>query len=60
MPGQDGTGPLGQGAGTGRGLGPCGSGVRRGRGRGFGLRQNLVAKEDLEATKERKSSKTKK
>jgi hypothetical protein len=25
MPGMDGTGPLGQGTGTGRGLGPCGS-----------------------------------
>lgn len=27
MPGQDGTGPIGQGAGTGRGLGPCGRGA---------------------------------
>jgi len=36
MPGQDGTGPLGQGAMTGRGLGPCGGGMRRGFGRGFG------------------------
>lgn len=36
MPGQDGTGPLGQGAMTGRGLGPCGCGMRRGFGRGFG------------------------
>ena len=40
MPGMDGTGPLGQGALTGRGLGPCGRGlgVRRGLGRGFGRR----------------------
>ena len=36
MPGQDKTGPLGQGAMTGRGLGPCGGGMRRGFGRGFG------------------------
>jgi len=38
MPGQDGTGPTGQGALTGRGLGPCGAGLARGRGfgRGFG------------------------
>ena len=36
MPGQDGTGPQGQGPMTGRGLGPCGRGLRRGFGRGFG------------------------
>ncbi len=37
MPGQDGTGPRGMGALTGRGLGPCGGGMRRGWcGRGFG------------------------
>lgn len=36
MPGQDGTGPQGQGPMTGRGLGPCGQGLRRGFGRGFG------------------------
>lgn len=42
MPGFDGTGPLGMGPGTGRGLGPCGAGMawRRGRGsRGFGFRR---------------------
>jgi hypothetical protein len=38
MPNKDGTGPLGQGAMTGRGLGPCGGGMRRGMGRGFGRR----------------------
>ena len=40
MPGQDRTGPLGQGALTGRGLGPCGRGLawRRDSGRGFGRR----------------------
>jgi len=38
MPGQDRTGPTGQGPLTGRGLGPCGRGLafRRGMGRGFG------------------------
>jgi len=41
MPGQNGTGPLGQGPMTGRGLGPCGRGLRRGfmrfgRGMGWG------------------------
>lgn len=36
MPGFDGTGPLGWGPMTGRGLGPCGRGMARGRGyRGF-------------------------
>lgn len=37
MPGGDGTGPLGYGPLTGRGLGPCGRGLyfRRGFGRGF-------------------------
>lgn len=29
MPGQDGTGPMGQGPMTGRGFGPCGRGMRR-------------------------------
>lgn len=40
MPGQDTTGPLGQGALTGRGFGPCGKGFgfRRGIARGFGGR----------------------
>ncbi|KYK24450.1 hypothetical protein AYK26_06710 [Euryarchaeota archaeon SM23-78] len=38
MPGRDGSGPLGEGPLTGRGLGPCGRGLARGRGfgRGFG------------------------
>jgi hypothetical protein len=34
MPGFDGTGPRGQGPGTGWGMGPCGAGRRRGFGRG--------------------------
>jgi len=38
MPNRDKTGPMGQGALTGRGLGPCGAGLARSRGfgRGFG------------------------
>jgi hypothetical protein len=38
MPNKDRTGPLGQGAMTGRGLGPCGcgNGMRKGFGRGLG------------------------
>lgn len=37
MPGYDGTGPRGQGPGTGWGLGPCGAGRRRGAGFGPGF-----------------------
>ena len=36
MPGQDGTGPNGQGPMTGRGLGSCGKGLVLGMRRGFG------------------------
>lgn len=42
MPRLNGTGPMGQGAGTGRGMGPCGGGMangRRGGGRGLGWRR---------------------
>ena len=48
MPTQDGTGPVGQGSMTGRGLGPCNTsefaplwcrGFRRGFGKGFGFRK---------------------
>ncbi len=35
MPGMDGTGPVGLGPMTGRGLGPCGRGLMLGLGRGF-------------------------
>ena len=51
MPRQDGTGPLGQGAITGRGLGPCGGGMRRGFGQGFrgvGLRKPIILTKDEE------------
>jgi len=46
MPKLDGTGPLGQGAGTGRGMGPCGGGMKmgwcgRGQGWGFGFRRSF-------------------
>ena len=37
MPGFNGTGPLGNGPMTGRGLGPCGQGRASGYGRGMGF-----------------------
>lgn len=50
MPGYDRTGPLGQGALTGRGFGPCG----RGFGRGFGFRRfaRITDKEEKEILQE--------
>ena len=51
MPYFDGTGPLGRGALSGRGLGPCaGYGYGRGRfGRGFGFgRRQFTRKEEFE------------
>jgi len=41
MPGQDKTGPMGQGPMTGRGMGLCGTGMRRGFGRGMGCRRGF-------------------
>jgi len=43
MPGQDQTGPLGQGPRTGRGFGICarGLGIRQGFNRGFGFRRGF-------------------
>lgn len=54
MPRFDGTGPFGQGAGTGWGMGPCGAGMawRRGRSYGFGWRRFLSRKEESEMLKE--------
>ncbi|MBN2052796.1 DUF5320 domain-containing protein [Candidatus Woesearchaeota archaeon] len=62
MPGGDGTGPLGQGPATGRGLGPCGRGLARGRGfgrgqgrgfgRGFGFARDFGLNEPVELSKE--------
>ncbi|MFA6306797.1 MAG: DUF5320 domain-containing protein [Patescibacteria group bacterium] len=51
MPKLNGTGPMGQGAGTGRGLGPCGGGMRLGRGcrGGFGFRRFISPKNELAA-----------
>ena len=46
MPYQDGTGPLGLGRLTGRGLGPCGRGFRRGFGRRFREPINLSKEEE--------------
>ena len=40
MPARNGTGPIGEGRLTGRGLGPCGQGLRQTRGFGRGLVRN--------------------
>jgi len=56
MPGMDGTGPLGQGPLTGRGLGPCGAGAGfrrgfgRGMGRGLGVRRFALVPQQMELT----------
>lgn len=59
MPRFDGTGPLGQGPRTGRGMGPCGGGMGRGgwgggygSGFGFGGRQFISPKNELAVLKE--------
>jgi len=54
MPKFDGTGPLGSGPGTGRGMGPCGGGMgwRGGFGRGFGCRRFYTRKEESEILEE--------
>lgn len=56
MPKMNGTGPLGQGAGTGRGMGPCGAGTRMGwgcrGGYGMGRRRFLSPKNELTALEE--------
>jgi len=53
MPKLDRTGPMGQGAETGRGLGHCGSGLRRGwgcrSGYGFGFRRFISPKNEMAA-----------
>ncbi|MDD4989843.1 MAG: DUF5320 domain-containing protein [Candidatus Pacebacteria bacterium] len=51
MPRFDGTGPMGQGPRTGRGLGPCGGGMRRGWGcwGGYGFRKFVSPKNELAA-----------
>ena len=41
MPGHDGTGPMGQGAMTGKGMGPCARGRCFGRGTGWKQRQGF-------------------
>ncbi|MEA2112952.1 MAG: DUF5320 domain-containing protein [Patescibacteria group bacterium] len=50
MPKFDGTGPLGQGPRTGRGMGPCGGGMGRGCGfgQGMGGRRFFSKKEESE------------
>jgi hypothetical protein len=59
MPRRNGTGPMGSGPMTGRGMGPCNNnqvnyarGFGRGRGRGFGYNSAPTTKEDLEQEKQ--------
>ncbi len=53
MPRFDGTGPMGYGPRTGRGMGPCGLGLRRGWGcYGWGSRQALSPKDELSSLEE--------
>lgn len=59
MPGRDGTGPCGEGSGSGGGRGPCGGvrrrfrwGARRGGGFGFGFGPKLTKDEELAMLKE--------
>ena len=61
MPRMDGTGPMGLGPMTGRGLGPCGNGGRNGfagrgfgggRGRGFGMGLGLGARNFFGSSKD--------
>ncbi len=56
MPRYNGTGPMGQGPRTGRGLGPCGLGLRRGwgcwGGYGFGFRRFVSSKNEIAALEE--------
>ncbi|MFH0857077.1 MAG: DUF5320 domain-containing protein [bacterium] len=51
MPRQNGTGHMGQGPGTGRGLGICGAGMRNGYGYG-GCRRFISPKNELSALEE--------
>jgi len=58
MPGQDGSGPRGEGPLSGRGFGPCGRGLARGRGLGrglgrdFGFGRGFGLREPVELSKE--------
>lgn len=53
---RDGTGPMGQGPMTGRGMGPCaetrndGAGLRRGRGRGMGMGRGFSPNQNTSKT----------
>ena len=54
MPKYDGSGPMGFGPGTGRGMGPCfrGMGWQKGFNRGFGWRNFYSKKEESEILRE--------
>ncbi|KKP69741.1 hypothetical protein A2X44_04685 [candidate division CPR3 bacterium GWF2_35_18] len=64
MPRQDGTGPFGMGAGTGKGFGPCGLGMgwrrkfggKRGLGRYFNWNWGQSKEEELKALSEYKEA----
>jgi len=49
MPRFDGTGPMGYGPMTGRGMGPCGRGFRGNWGGGYGFRRFISPKNELAA-----------
>lgn len=52
MPRFNGTGPMGQGPGTGWGMGPCRGGRGYGNERGFGWRNFYTKKEESEMLKD--------
>lgn len=52
MPRLDGTGPMGYGPMTGRGLGPCGRGMGRGWGAGYGYRRYNSPRNELAVLEE--------
>jgi hypothetical protein len=53
MPNFDGTGPLGKGPGTGRGLGPCGKFKGAGTGRGRGRQERISLLEEQQKALEK-------
>jgi hypothetical protein len=54
MPRFDGTGPMGQGPMTGRGMGPCNTSMGRGFGRGRGMRMFCPAMQPMTKEEEKK------
>ncbi|MCK4555477.1 MAG: DUF5320 domain-containing protein [Candidatus Aenigmarchaeota archaeon] len=54
MPRRDGTGPMGYGPVTGRGLGPCGRGLAFGRGMGQGFGRRYIEPATLTKDEQKK------